>query len=122
MQQVQDGEVLQRRLQKEAPTQTQKQCEEHVRLAAERAAELHDEKLFTLPPPLEDCPTVFYDCRHLVRGRDIKHVVEKLYAADVFMHLYMTTKAIKLIIKSVPFVELQLPIQLKMQSKGIRKE
>jgi len=33
-----------------------KDCEEHLRRAAERVAELHDEKLFQQPPPLEDCP------------------------------------------------------------------
>jgi len=37
-----------------------KDCEEHVRQAAERAAELHDEKLFKQPPPpFEDCPICF---------------------------------------------------------------
>ena len=37
-----------------------KECEEHVRLAAEHAAELHDEQLFKQPPPLyEDCPICF---------------------------------------------------------------
>jgi len=33
-----------------------KQCEEHLKRAAERAAKLHDEKLFKQPPPDEDCP------------------------------------------------------------------
>jgi len=32
-----------------------KDCEEHIR----RAAELHDEKLFKQPPPEEDCPICF---------------------------------------------------------------
>ena len=43
-----------------------KECEEYVRLAAEKhneelriAAELHDEKLFKQPPPKEDCPICF---------------------------------------------------------------
>ena len=36
-----------------------KDCEEYVRLAAERATELHDEKLFKQPPPAEDCPICF---------------------------------------------------------------
>ena len=36
-----------------------KDCEEHVRLAAEHAAKLHDEKLFKQPPPKEDCPICF---------------------------------------------------------------
>ena len=33
-----------------------KECAEHVKRAAERAAELHDEKLFKQPPPKDDCP------------------------------------------------------------------
>ena len=37
-----------------------KECEEHQRLAAERAAELHDEALFKQPPlPFDDCPICF---------------------------------------------------------------
>ena len=37
-----------------------KDCEEHIRLAAEHAAKLHDEKLFKQPPPHnEDCPICF---------------------------------------------------------------
>ena len=43
-----------------------KDCDEHIRLAAEKhneelriAAELHDEKLFKQPPPAEDCPICF---------------------------------------------------------------
>jgi len=38
-----------------------KQCDEHLRLAAEQAAKLHDEKLFKQPPPQlhEDCPICF---------------------------------------------------------------
>ena len=34
-------------------------CEEHIKLVAERAAELHDEMLFRQPPPKEDCPICF---------------------------------------------------------------
>ena len=33
-----------------------KDCEEHLKRAAENAAKLHDEKLFKQPPPLDDCP------------------------------------------------------------------
>ena len=37
-----------------------KDCEEHVRLAAEHAARLHEEKLFKQPPPeFGDCPICF---------------------------------------------------------------
>jgi len=37
-----------------------KDCEEHLRLAAEHAAKVHDEKLFKQPrPQLDDCPICF---------------------------------------------------------------
>ena len=44
------------------------QCEEHVRLAAERAAKLYDEKLFKQPPPNEDCPICFIQLPTLGSG------------------------------------------------------
>jgi len=46
-----------------------KDCEELVRLAAEHAAELHDEKLFKRQPPLEDCPICFLQLPTLDSGR-----------------------------------------------------
>ena len=36
-----------------------KDCEEHVRLAAEHAAKLHDKELFKQPLAAEDCPICF---------------------------------------------------------------
>ena len=45
-----------------------KDCEEHVKLAAERAAELHDKKLFRQPPPAEDCPICFLRIPSLASG------------------------------------------------------
>jgi len=45
-----------------------KQCEEHLRLAAERAAELHDETLFKQPPAKEDCPICFLRIPSLPSG------------------------------------------------------
>ena len=45
-----------------------KDCEEHVRLAAELAAKLHDEKLFQQPPPEEDCPICFIQLPTLNTG------------------------------------------------------
>ena len=45
-------------------------CEEHVRIAAERAAELHDEELFKQPPPqYGDCPICFIQLPSLGTGR-----------------------------------------------------
>jgi len=47
-----------------------KDCEEHVRLAAERAAELHDEELFKQSPSqYGDCPICFIRIKTLVSGR-----------------------------------------------------
>ena len=45
-----------------------KDCKEHVRLAAEHAAKLHDEKLFKQPPPAEDCPICFLRIPSLASG------------------------------------------------------
>jgi len=45
-----------------------KDCEEHVRLATERAAKLYDEKLFKQPPPKEDCPICFIRLPSLSSG------------------------------------------------------
>ena len=51
-----------------------KECEEHVRLAAQKhneelriAAELHDIELFKQPPPAEDCPICFIRLLHWIQ-------------------------------------------------------
>ena len=68
----------------------------------------NDEELFKQPPPEEDCPICFLRIPTLKTGSiDINLVVEKRYVVDVFMHQYMTIKVMKLIIKSVHFVEFQ---------------
>ena len=46
-----------------------KECEEHCRLAAEHAAELHEKELFKQPPPKEDCPICFQQLPTLWTGR-----------------------------------------------------
>ena len=46
-----------------------KDCDEHLRLAAVRAAELHDEALFKQPPlPFDDCPICFLRIPAIVSG------------------------------------------------------
>ena len=46
-----------------------KDCEEHLRLAAERETELHDEGLFKQPPlPFGDCPICFLRIPSLISG------------------------------------------------------
>jgi len=82
-----------------------KQCERWV-------AKLQDEKLFKQPPDnlhhWKIAQFVSYECLHLTRVVHTSHAVGKLYVVDAFMHLFMITKAIKLIIKSVHFAELFL--------------
>jgi len=46
-----------------------KDCEEHIRLADEHAAELHDIELFKQPPPKEDCPICFQQLPSMDSGR-----------------------------------------------------
>ena len=47
-----------------------KDCKEHLKQAAERAAKLHDEQLFKQPPPqFEDCPICFLRMPYLDSGR-----------------------------------------------------
>jgi len=45
-----------------------KECEEHIRLASEHAAELHDKDLFKQPPKDEDCPICFLRIPSLETG------------------------------------------------------
>jgi len=46
-----------------------KECEEFLKLAAEHAAKLHDEKLFKQPPAAEDCQLCFIRLPTLCTGR-----------------------------------------------------
>ena len=81
---------------------------QHKKVCKKRAAELHDEKLFKQPHwSLKIVRCASNNSLPWIRGRDTNHVAVRLYAQVVFMHLYMITKAMKLIIKSVHFVELQ---------------
>jgi len=55
-----------------------KDCEEHQRLAQERAVELHDEKLFAEPPSQEDCPICFLQLPSLPTERSYMSCCGKL--------------------------------------------
>ena len=46
-----------------------KDCEEHLKRAAEREAKLHDEQLFKQTPPLEDCPICMLRLPYIDSGR-----------------------------------------------------
>ena len=56
---------------------------EELRLAAEQATKLHDEKLFKQPPQLGDCPICFISLPTHDTGNRYKSFVEKRYAVDV---------------------------------------
>ena len=63
-----------------------KDCEEHVRLAAEHAVKLHDEKLFKQPVPRDegDCPLCYLRIPTLHTGSRYKTCCGKvIYAVDV---------------------------------------
>ena len=93
----------------------------HKEACERRVAEQHDEKLFEQPPPLEDCPICFLRLPSLSTGKTyICHVVGKLFVMVVFMHLSMMTKAMKLIMKSVRFAELQHLLHTMRTRKGTR--
>jgi len=61
-----------------------KDCEEHVRLAAEHAAKLYDEQLFKQPPPGEDCPICFLRKPSLDTGSTYKSCCGKVICSGCF--------------------------------------
>ena len=70
-----------------------KKCEEHQRLAAERAAELHDEALFKQPPlPFEDCPICFLRMPTLISGSTYMACCGKLICNGCKHAVNCTTK------------------------------
>jgi len=66
-----------------------KECEEHVKLAAQRAAKLHDEELFKQPPPAEDCSICFLRLPTLHTGSKYKTCCGKVICSGcIFAPLY----------------------------------
>jgi len=62
-----------------------KECEEHLRLASERAAELHDEALFKQPPlEYEDCPICFLRMPYLCTGKKYQSCCGKVICSGCF--------------------------------------
>ena len=91
-----------------------KDCEELISLATEKRneelklyAELHDKELFKQPPPAEDCPICFQRIPTLDSGATFMSCCRKRYVLDVYMLQSMIAKAMKLMRRSVPFVEFQ---------------
>ena len=70
-----------------------KDCEEHLRLAAERAAKLHDEALFKQPPlPFDDCPICFLRMPSLISGSTYMACCGKLICNGCKYAVDCTTK------------------------------
>ena len=93
-----------------------KECGEHLRLAAERAAELHEKSSSNnLHQHMEIVQFVSYGYQGWNLGAHIRHAAEKLFVVGVVMHQSMITKAIKLLVKHVLFAELQHLNQMRKQ-------
>ena len=90
-----------------------KQCEEYLKLAAERAAELHDEKLFKQPPPLEDCPICFLRLPYIVSSRRYKTCCGKVICCGCIRAPLYDNQGNKLITKSVHFAEVHIQSQMR---------
>ena len=97
-----------------------KQCEEHVKLAAEKhneelriAAELHDIELFKQPPPAEDCPLCFLRIPALESGSRYYECCGKVICCGcVYAPVYDNQGNI-VAEKKCPFAELQHQLQEK---------
>jgi len=97
-----------------------KDCEENIRLAAEHAADLHNENLFKEPPSqYGDCPICFLQLPSLETGRRYKSCCGKTICSGCsHAPLYDDQGNIKLIIKSAPFAELHHLLRIKRSIEG----
>ena len=93
-----------------------KDCEEHVRLAVEHAAKLHDEKLFKQPPPLDDCPICMIRLPSLNRDRTYMVCCGKVICGGC---IHAVQSRVEVVV-SVPFAELPHLRQMRRWSRDIR--
>ena len=90
----------------------------HKKECTKRAAELHDEALFTQPPQKEeDCLICLLPMPSLLTGRRYTmHAVGKRCAVDAtFIHVGAMTSGINIV--CVPFAELHILLCWRMQYK-----
>ena len=86
-----------------------KECDEHQRRAAERAAELHDIELFKQPPPQEeDCPICFILLPSLESGRRYKSCCGKVICCGC-MNAPVYDNQGKVVDKKCPFCRIPFP-------------
>ena len=87
-----------------------KQCEEYVKLAAQRAAELHDEKLFKQPPPKEDCPICFIYLPSLRTGKRYKSCCGKVICCGCIHAPVYDDQGNEVDNKKCPFCRVPTPV------------
>jgi len=87
-----------------------KECGEHLRLAAERAAELHDEKLFKQPPPAYgDCPICFIQLPRLESGSTYQTCCGKIICSGCSYASVYDNQGNKVDSKTCPFCRTPKP-------------
>jgi len=96
-------------------------CEEHVRLAAELAAKLHDEKLFKQPPPKKDCPICFIRLPSLPSGSTYQSCCGKSICSGCFYAPLYDNQGNKVDNKKCPFCRIPYPTSLEEEVQRIKK-
>ena len=99
-----------------------KDCEEHLRRAAEHAAELHDQKLFKQPPPeFGDCPICFLPLPILSGGRDYYACCGKVICSGCTHAPVYDNQGNKVVEKSCPFCRTPYPSSEEEMVKRYKK-
>ena len=94
-----------------------KDCEEYQRLAAERAAELHDEKLFKQPPQKEDCPICFLRIPSPCTGWRYKMCCGKVICSGCIYSVKIRDGGVGL----CPFCRIPAPTSEEEATKSVKK-
>ena len=98
-----------------------KDCEEHLRLAAEQAAKLHDEALFKQPPKDEDCPICFLLMPTLLSGSTYMTCCGKMICSGCMYAPVYDDKGNKVTTKTCPFCRIPAPKSYDEATERIKK-
>ena len=99
-----------------------KQCEEHVRRAAENAAKEHDEKLFKKPPQVEeDCPICFLRMPLLGTGKMYMACCGKTICCGCMYAPVYDNQGNEVVKKICPFCRTPLSTSNEEISKRLKK-
>jgi len=96
-----------------------KDCKEYVRLAAEQASKLHDEKLFKQSPPSEndDCPICFLRLPSLDTGWRYQSCCGKLICSGCIYAPVYDNQGNEVDNKKCPFCRVPTPTKEEMNSR-----